>query len=554
MPSSFSSIQRSTILEGMATKDLDVLVIGGGITGAGIALDAETRGMSTGLIEMNDFASGTSSKSTKLVHGGLRYLKQFEINEVSEIGKERAIVYENAPHVTTPVWMLLPTIQGGTFNRLTLAMGLTVYDSLAKVKKNERHSILNKKQTIEKEPLLDRNKVKGGGYYVEYRTDDARLTLEAIKESVRHGTCAVNYTKAEDFLYKNNKVIGVRVVDQQTGKNHEIHAKKIINATGPWVDTLREKDESNKGKHLHLTKGVHITIDGKRFPLKQALYFDAPDGRLIFAIPRERKVYIGTTDTDYFSDKSNVQMTCKDRDYLLSAVNSIFANMKLETSDVESSWAGLRPLVHEEGKDPSEISRKDEIFSSSSGLISIAGGKLTGYRKMAERVVNLAVKELKKENKITYSKCKTLNVCLSGGKVGGSLGFKNFIYNKIQKGTTLGLTFSEAERLVKRYGSNIDQLYRIIQTNGEEAAYYSLTKEIFSMVVYGIEEEMTVTPSDFFIRRSGSMFFHIDWVEKWKTAVIDCMSHRLHWTVEMKKRKEEDLEKNIKAATIPIQD
>src|SRR5699024_582500 len=212
---------------------------------------------------------------TKLVHVGLRYLKQFEIKEVSEIGKERAIVYENAPHVTTPVWMLLPLIKGGSFNKFTITAGLTVYDRLAKVKRSERHEILNKKQSLKKEPLLSKDKLKGGGYYVEYRTDDARLTLEVAKKAAKQGAKVVNYAKVEDLLYENGKVAGVRVIDQMTGETKEIRAKKIINAAGPWVDTLREKDRSNKGKHLHLTKGVHITVDGERFPLQQAVYFDA---------------------------------------------------------------------------------------------------------------------------------------------------------------------------------------------------------------------------------------------------------------------------------------
>lgn len=550
---SFSSIQRPVILKKMAAIDLDVLVIGGGITGAGIALDAQTRGMSTGLIEMQDFASGTSSKSTKLVHGGLRYLKQFEMKEVSEIGKERAIVYENAPHVTTPTWMLLPTVKKGNFNRLTLAAGLTVYDRLAKVKKNERHTILNKKQTLEKEPLLNRDKVKGGGYYVEYRTDDARLTLEVIKKAVDQGVYAINYVKSEDFLYENNKLMGVRVIDQVTKESYEIRAKKVINATGPWVDTVREKDQSNKDKHLHLTKGIHITIDGRRFPLNQAVYFDAPNGRLLFAIPREGKVYIGTTDTDYYGDLSNIQMTVSDRDYLLHAINDMFLEQKLTKDDVESSWAGVRPLIHEESKDPSEISRQDEIFLSGSGLISIAGGKLTGYRKMAERVVDLAVQKLKKERTLSFTKCKTRNMSLSGGEVGGPEAFGQFIHDKVRAGTTLGLTSSEASDLVKRYGSNINRLYEIIRKNGEESKFYNLPKSVFAMIVYGIEEEMTVTPSDFFIRRSGGLFFHINWVEKWKDTIISCMGHRLHWSEKEKEKHKQLLEKKIKQATTPLE-
>jgi glycerol-3-phosphate dehydrogenase len=544
---SFSGIQRPVLFAKLSSKDLDILVIGGGITGAGIALDAQIRGMNTGLIEMQDFAAGTSSRSTKLVHGGLRYLKQLEFKLVSEVGKERATVYENAPHVTTPVWMLLPLIEGGTFGKLSTSVGLRIYDRLAGVKKNERRKMLGKKETLSKEPLLCKNGLKGSGYYVEYRTDDARLTLEVMKEAVSHGATAANHVKAEEFIYENGKVVGVHAKDMLTGETREIRAKKIINAAGPWVDTLREKDQSKKGKQLHLTKGVHITIDERNFPLRQAVYFDVADGRMIFAIPRQGKTYVGTTDTNYDGDIKNPRITEKDRDYLLSAVNDMFPEVNLKPEDVESSWAGLRPLVHEEGKDPSKISRKDEVLQSDSGLITIAGGKLTGYRKMAERVVDVAATELGR-----YPRSATRNVRLSGGDVDGSNGFQLFIKEKIREGTTLGLSKAEAEQLVHRYGSNVNRLFDIIQKTGEEARHYGLSKSVFTMIVYGVEEEMAATPSDFFIRRTGALFFDIDWVEKWKQPVINYMSVRLHWNEEAKAEYEKRLKRQLYEAAVPL--
>src|SRR5699024_1741077 len=281
-----------------------------------------------------------------------------------------------------------------------------------------------------------------------------------------------------------------------TGKVHNIYAKKIINAAGPWVDTIREKDQSNHGKRLHLTKGVHITINRKRLPLKQAVYFDAPDKRLLFAIPRDDKVYIGTTDIEYNDSISKARMTNEECEYILNALNKTFVRQELTINDVESSWAGVRPLIHEEGKDASEISRKDEIYLSDSGLISIDGGKLTVYSKMAERDLDLVTKDLEKETNKAYSKCQTKHIPLSGGDVGGSLNYKKIIKDKIKEGTTIGLTFNEEEELVNRYGSNVDQLYEVIRTKGEEAKYDNLTKSIFAMVVYSVEQEMTVTPSD----------------------------------------------------------
>ncbi|MGI2315704.1 glycerol-3-phosphate dehydrogenase/oxidase, partial [Staphylococcus cohnii] len=218
----------------------DVVIIGGGITGAGIALDATQRGMKVALVEMQDFAQGTSSRSTKLVHGGLRYLKQLQVGVVAETGRERAIVYENGPHVTTPERMLLPMHKGGSMGKFTTAIGLTMYDRLAGVKKSERKTMLNAKETLAKEPLVKKSGLKGGGSYVEYRTDDARLTIEVMKRAAEKGATVINHTKSVHFTYDSNeKVNGIHAEDQITGETYPIKAKKVINASGPWVDEVR---------------------------------------------------------------------------------------------------------------------------------------------------------------------------------------------------------------------------------------------------------------------------------------------------------------------------
>lgn len=531
----FSALKRETILKEMERKQLDLLVIGGGITGAGIALDAKVRGLDVGLVEMQDFAAGTSSRSTKLVHGGLRYLKQFEVKLVAEVGRERAIVFENAPHVTSPEWMLLPMYKGGTFGPFTTSVGLKVYDFLAKVRKHERRSMLNPAETLVKEPLLKKEGLRGGGYYVEYRTDDSRLTIEVIKAAVARGAQAVNYTKAKELIYSDSgKLVGIKAVDQVSGKSYNLYAKKVVNAAGPWVDTIREMDGSKKGKYLHLTKGIHIVIDGKRFPMKQAIYFDTTNGdkRMIFAIPREGKVYIGTTDTTYTDDPINPRMTAQDRNYLLEAINGMFPEAKLTHKDVESSWAGVRPLVHEEGKSPSEISRKDEIFLSNSGLITIAGGKLTGYRKMAERVVDLVAEQLGKEEGRRFPSCSTDRIALSGGDVGGSKGFSAFLQQKIQRGSELGLNHIVSKTLAEKYGSNVDLVLDYVENGRANSEKAGLPPEIYAMVLYGIQEEMTVAPVDFFTRRSGSTLFNIEWAQEWKEPIVDLMASVLKWTDE----------------------
>jgi glycerol-3-phosphate dehydrogenase len=545
----FTVKERSRLQTELAGKQLDLLVIGGGITGAGIALDAQSRGIETVVIEMQDFAAGTSSRSTKLVHGGLRYLKQLEVGLVAEVGKERAIVYENGPHVTTPEWMLLPIIPGGSLGKFATSVGLKVYDFLAGVKKSERRRMLSKEEALQMEPLLRKEDLKGAGYYVEYRTDDARLTLEVLKKAVSLGAKAFNYMKAEELCYEGGKLTGVLVRDLLTDETFRLKAKKIVNATGPWVDELREMDGSKKGKTIHWTKGVHLVVDQKRFPLRQAVYFDTPDQRMVFAIPRDGKTYIGTTDTDYHNDLVNPRVTEEDRDYLIRAVNHMFPEIQLTKGDVEAFWAGIRPLIHEEGKSPSEISRKDEIFRSATGLITIAGGKLTGYRKMAEKVVDLIAKELKKETGKSYPGCQTERIAISGGEVGGSQGWRTFLAQKQQQGIDIGLTPEESLRLVKLYGSNVDEVFAWVGRGRQEAQHFGLLPAVYATVMYGIEQESVAKPVDYFIRRTGSMFFDINWVKEWKEPVLTLMKEKLGWSQSQMETYADELEEAIIIAT-----
>ncbi|UFJ43419.1 glycerol-3-phosphate dehydrogenase/oxidase [Brevibacillus humidisoli] len=544
-------MRRSEITARLRETTFDLLVIGGGITGAGIALDAAARGMKTALVEMQDFAAGTSSRSTKLVHGGLRYLKQLEIKMVAEVGRERAIVYENGPHVTTPEWMLLPIYRGGTFGRFSTSLGLWLYDYLAAVKGSERRKMLSARETLEKEPLLKREGLLGGGYYVEYRTDDARLTIEVLKAAAAQGAAALNYTKVEDFRYEQGRLIGVTVLDQLNGETYPIYAKKIVNAAGPWVDSLREKDNSKHGKTLQLSKGIHLVIDQHRFPLGQAVYFDTPDGRMVFAIPRDGKTYVGTTDTFYDGDTAHPRMTAADRDYVIEAINFMFPDIKITATDVESSWSGVRPLIYEAGKTASEISRKDEIWQSKSGLITIAGGKLTGYRKMAETVVDLVAAGLQREGQGPFERCRTKNLPISGGDVGGADNLPLFMEAMIVKGEKVGLTTEQAAMLAGRYGSNVERLYKIIAGSGREAAACGLPADLFAMLEYAITAEMVAKPTDFFVRRTGALFFDIDFVRTWKVAVLAYMAKRLGWTKQQADSYAAELETHLRDAVVP---
>ena len=544
-----STFNRNLIKKNLRNKEFDVVVIGGGITGAGIALDATQRGMKVALVEMQDFAQGTSSRSTKLVHGGLRYLKQAQIKVVAETGKERAIVYENGPHVTTPEWMLLPMHKGGTFGKFTTNIGLTMYDRLAGVKRYERKKMLSKQATLNKEPLVKKDGLKGGGYYVEYRTDDARLTIEVMKRAAEKGAEVINHTKSTDFVYDaKNKVSGIKVKDMLTGEEYQINAKKVINAAGPWVDEVRKKDYTRNNKQLRLTKGVHVVIDQSKFPLRQAVYFDTEkDGRMIFAIPREGKAYVGTTDTFYNNEKTKPLTNQEDRDYLIDAINYMFPDVHVTDADIESTWAGVRPLILEDGKDPSEISRKDEIWEGKSGLLTIAGGKLTGYRHMALEIVDLLAKRLKQEYGLKFADSKTKNTPISGGDVDGSKNYENYVNRKVQEGKALGLSTDVAYKLASKYGSNVDKLFAIAQLTNEKDLNMPL--ELYVQLVYSVQNEMVYKPTDFLIRRTGKLYFDINTVKQYKQAIIDELDKLLNYTAEQKNEFSKEVDEAIEEAT-----
>ena len=538
----FSSFERPGVIDRLKNHHYDLVVIGGGITGAGIALDAASRGMKTALVDKSDFASGTSSRSTKLIHGGLRYLKQFEIALVREVGTERAIVHKLAPHLVVSEKMLLPIIEGGTFGKLLTSFGLMVYDVLAGVEKEDQRKMLSKEETLAIEPLLPDEILRGAGLYAEYRTDDARLTIEVLKTAAKYESDAINYVEASEFIYENNRVNGIIAKDVLSGERFPVLSKFVVNAAGPWVDDLRNINNSKKGKRLHLTKGVHIVLPHGKLPVRYSLYFDVPDGRMVFAIPRGKITYVGTTDTNYSGDKDHIVTNTEDARYLIDAINNMFPEINLAISDIISSWAGVRPLIHEEGKAASELSRKDEIFESSTGLISIAGGKLTGYRKMAQRIVDLVAEKHEKEYGKSFKGCFTDSIVLSGGVFKGSADVRAYTSSVLEEIKSFGLDMEDARYLISNYGRQTGTiLQKFLELKDGDYPLRLARAELW----FTLQHEMVHTPQDFFIRRTGRLYFKIENLGTLVAPVIDDFANYFGWDASQKQREREKIDRDI---------
>lgn len=538
---------RPQLLKKLAGEKFDLLVIGGGITGCGIALDAAARGLKVALIEKASYASGTSGRSTKLIHGGLRYLAQGDIRLVQEVGQERSILHRNAPHLVLSERMMLPIVRGGSYKKWSAYIGLAIYDRLAKVIPSERKKLLSKKSTLEQAPLLAPDQTLGAFRYAEYRTDDARLTLAVIKSAVERGAVAANYCCVEQLLYdENGRVEGALCTDRlgldtstDSGTSIKICGQVVVNAAGPWVDAVREKDGLIKGKTLHHTKGVHLVVNHDAFPVNEAMYFDVFDGRMLFAIPRGRSTYFGTTDTNYSGDPGDVGVLDSDVDYLLDAVNRMFPTLGLSRDNIQSSWAGIRPLIHEPGKGPSEISRKDEIFISESGLISIAGGKLTGFRKMAERTTNAAVTALKASGtlQVQPSACSTEHIVLHGGE------FKSYtavaqLQGELQNGAT---TDYEAFQLVHNFGTDARKIVADAAQEGGSLLIAELR--------HCLQEESLQGLADFYVQHTGRLYFQPDDILETVNEAADVMGQMLNWDTGRKEMEIQNIKDLLHAAT-----
>lgn len=543
----FSAQTRDTKIEQIASEKLDLLIIGGGVTGAGIALQAAAKDTSAGLIEMQDFASGTSSRSTKLVHGGLRYLKQFEVELVAAIAKERKNIHHNAPHIVKADKMLLPIYdeEGASFTEFSAKVALDLYDHLGAVEGEWANELISREDVLEENPMLKEEGLVKGGLYLDFINDDARLTIEIIKKANELGSLPINYMKAIDYLYDDdNQIIGVKAEDQITAKEIEIHAEVIVNATGHWADKTISMQKNTDSDRMYPSKGVHFVIDAERLPLKETIYVDTglEDERMIFIVPRGDKTYFGTTDTPYDENLVEPSISKEDINYLLKAVNYRFPDVDLTIDDIETGWSGLRPLLLQEGStDPDKISRSHEVFVSDQGLVTIAGGKLTDYRLMAEDTFVAIEEELEKKTGKTYPTGDTQRLPLSGGELAEGKTMDNYTEEHLTEGTALGLSEAEARKLIEWYGTNSKKLFAL----KDQVKSETLPLHLELSLLYALEYESIITPIDFILRRTGILLFESEKVDDWKGSILDYMADYHNWNEDRKEKERDDLDKMI---------
>ena len=368
----------------------DVLVIGGGINGAGVARDAALRGLSVALIERDDFASGTSSRSSRLIHGGVRYLEHAFLHLVFEASRERRLLLRLAPELVQPLQFTWPLYRGARIPGWKLGAGLWLYDLLALFRNVGRHRRYSRTETLAAEPGLSTGDLLGGDSYWDASTDDVRLTLANAVDATRHGAVLLNHASVTGLVLENGRAAGATVRDAFSGETFEVRARVVMNATGPWSDSIHKLEDPNARAVVRGTKGVHIAVPAERVGNHGALIVLAPqDGREMFVLPAGAQTIIGTTDTPTTEHPDEVRASRAEVRYLLDAVNHYFPSAKLTDDDVIAAWAGIRPLIASgNGGDPAKASREHEIVTGPRGVVSVSGGKLTTYREMSSQLVD----------------------------------------------------------------------------------------------------------------------------------------------------------------------
>lgn len=486
----------------------DLAVVGGGITGAGVARHAALAGLNTVLLEGSDFAAGTSSRSTKLIHGGLRYLPMGHVGLVRETALERKRLFQIAPHLTEPQWMLVPA--GSRLELLKLQLGISVYELLGAVAASDRHHNWNATALAKEEPLLDRTLFPHACVYREYLTDDARLVMATLRAAVLQGATVCNHVAVESLAEQPDHTL-LNCRDALSGESLSLRTKVVVNATGPWAEQLVAGDVS-KPARLHLSKGVHLGLRRDRLPVRNMIMLTAADGRPVFVIARGSVTYVGTTDTTAEGAPDLwPEVTRHDVDYLLQPLRRCFPQAGISENDIVSAWAGLRPLVNQPGKAPKEMSRKEEIWRDGR-VVTIAGGKLTGFRKMAEQVMEEVGDILQRDVRLADPLAR-----LPGGENPDLAGLMQQIASRY------GVDAQASRRLMRLYGSEV---FTVL---GE--APTPITPSVFAEEVsWAVESECAVKLEDVIYRRMRIPWFRPEESEVIASAAVRLMADQLSWT------------------------
>ncbi|MBI3652150.1 MAG: glycerol-3-phosphate dehydrogenase/oxidase [Acidobacteria bacterium] len=537
--SEFSWRTRLENIKRLANEEFDLFIIGGGITGAGLALEAALRGVKVALVEKRDFAAGTSSRSTKLLHGGLRYLEHFDFAMVREGLRERATLMHIAPHLAEPLPFVIPIYSDAKRNYdhpLKMRLGLILYDLLAGASGLARHQRLDRDAALRLAPQLDSAGLQGALLYFDGLTNDSRLTIEVLKTANKNGAIVANYTSVKGFIKDaKGQIAGVRLGDEISGALLETKAKLVINATGVWMDEVRKLDTNHssldelKGQTLRPSKGIHLTVSAARLQVKAAWLIPSLTGhRFYFVVPWQGRVNIGTTDSDYHGDKDSPCANLAEVKEILDAINAYFPTARLQTCDVISAWAGLRPLIGDaNAKSTTDVSRKELLVENADGLISIAGGKLTTFRLMAERGIDLAVKRLRERFSMpTTTGSRSAKVRLDGGPIQREA-LASFAQ---QLAASANCDAEMARHLVNNYGANAKVIAAIAQ---EQTAFRQPLIEglpmIFAEVIYAVREEMALTLADVLARRTRAVMLGGDAVLAVAPEVAAVLAQELNW-------------------------
>ncbi len=536
------------------SEDVDLIVIGGGITGAGIVRDAARRGLRVALFEQNDIAYGTSSRSSKLIHGGLRYLAEYEFSLVFESVSERRVVLDLAPHLVNPLAFLFPVYQGSQKSLRMIDAGMWLYDGLSLFRSPKRHRTLKPSEVAEEEPMLKQEGLQGAPLYYDCSTDDSRLTLETIIDATQNGAVVVNWARV-DALTKDERgrVSGVVVRNVRDGSLREVKAHTVINATGPWTDEVLAMSGPRTGKLLRPTKGIHVVVEREKLPVQHAVVLSHPtDDRVLFALPWGERTYLGTTDTDYEGAPGEERATLEDVDYLIAASNHHFPNNHIGRDDVISTWAGLRPLIAPEPEvgeiSESRVSREHQILIGEDGLITIAGGKLTTYRKMAKECVDVAVNLLKLTDKLPddIHSGQTFKFPLPGAVGWPEDDDHSKVAVELSKACDCDLPAEVSRHLINTYGMRALELAKLC------AGTPSLMKpivpgrvEIMAQVDFGVREELAASVTDIMLRRTQIFFRDHDQGLGAVDEVATRMAHLIGWSDDEKQKSIDDYKATV---------